>query len=75
MKTFLVFYGYLSLSFGWIYYIVVFLSLMVAFYSYFKSKDIYKTAGSYIKSLLILASVNFFLSMVYATFKTVEWIF
>jgi len=75
MKTFLVFYGYLSLSFGWIYYIVVFLSLMVAFYSYFKSKDIYKTAESYIKSLLILGSVNLFLSMVYATFKTVEWIF
>ena len=75
MKTFLVFYGYLSISFGWLYYIVVFLSLAIAFYSYFKSKDTYKTAESYIRSILILGSVNLFLSMVYAIVKTVEWFF
>ena len=74
LKTFLVFYGYLSIAFGWLYYIVVFISLAVAVYVHFKNRDIYKTAETYVKSILYLGLVNLAISSIYATIMTVRWI-
>jgi len=74
MDLFLVFYGYLSLSFGWLYYLVVFLSLGVAIYSYIKSRDLYLTAERYIKSLLYLGSGDLAISGIYALIMTFKWI-
>jgi len=74
MDLFLVFYGYLSISFGWIYYLVVFLSLGVSIYSYIKSRDLYLTAEKYIKSLLYLGTVDLTVSGIYALIMTLKWI-
>jgi len=75
LKTFLVFYGYLSIAFGWLYYIVVFSSLLVALYVFLKKRDIYKTAESYVKSILYLGLVNLTLSGIYAVVMTFKWLF
>ncbi len=74
MDTFLVFYGYLSISFGWIYYLVVFISLFIAFYSYLRTKNIFETAEVYIKSLLTLGVINLSVSGIYALVKTLQWL-
>jgi hypothetical protein len=74
VKAFLVFYGYLSLSFGWVFYIVVFLSLLYAIYIYIKSKDFFETAEGYIKAITILGTVDLTISLVVATFLTVRWL-
>jgi len=74
VETFLVFYGYLSLSFGWLFYVVVFLSLGYAFYTYFKSKDFFETAEGYIKALTLLGTIDLTISTMVAIFLTLRWL-
>jgi hypothetical protein len=74
MDTFLVFYGYLSIAFGWLYYIVVFSSLGVAVYTYLKGGDIYKVAERYVKSMLYLGLFDLAISAVYSAVMTVKWL-
>ncbi len=74
MDLFLVFYGYLSLAFGWLYYIVVFLSLGIAAYFHFKERDLYRTAEVYVKSLTYLGLLDLSVAFLYSVFKTVNWL-
>ena len=73
-KLFLVFYGYLSLSFGWIFYGVVFLSFGVALYTAYRSRDIYQTAERFINTITFLGVINLITSSVVATYLTARWI-
>ena len=70
----LVFYGYLSLSFGWIFYVVVFTSFGIALYTAFRSKDIYRTAERFIKSITYLGIGDLLLSTVVSAFLTARWL-
>lgn len=70
----LVFYGYLSLSFGWLFYLVVFTSLGIAIYTAFRSRDIYQTAERFIKSITLLGIGDLLLSTVVSVFLTVKWL-
>jgi ABC-type uncharacterized transport system substrate-binding protein len=74
LKIFLVFYGYLSLSFGWIFYLVVFTSFGIAIYKAFKSKDLYQTAEGFIKTITALGIADLTFSAFVATFLTVKWL-
>lgn len=74
LKLLLVFYGYLSLSFGWIFYLVVFTSFGVAIYKAFKSEDLYETAESFIRTITVLGIADLVLSSFVAVFLTTKWI-
>lgn len=74
LKISLVFYGYLSLSFGWIFYVVVFLSLLYAIYTYIRSKDFFETAEGYIKAITLLGTVDLGISLIVATILTIRWL-
>ena len=73
LKTFLVFYGYLSIYFGWIFYAVVFLSLVYAIYEYAKHRDFFTTAGSYIKAITYLGIADLIISSLVALLLTLHW--
>ena len=75
LKTLLVFYGYLSLSFGWIFYLVVFTSFGVAVYSLLKGRDLYETSERFIKTITTLGIADLTLSFFVALFLTAKWIF
>jgi hypothetical protein len=74
LEALLVFYGYLSISFGWLYYLVVFISLGVALYTYARTRDIYTTAERYIKSLITLGIIDLSISAAYAAAMTIKWL-
>jgi hypothetical protein len=74
LKLLLVFYGYLSLSFGWIFYLVVFTSFGVAIYKAFKRRDLYETAESFIRTITVLGIADLVLSSFVAVFLTTKWI-
>ena len=74
LNLFLVFYGYLSLSFGWIFYSVVFLSFSVALYSAYKDRNIYTTAEKFVKTITLLGILDLAISFLVATFLTFKWI-
>ena len=73
LNLFLVFYGYLSLSFGWLFYIVVFTSFAVAIYTLLRLKDLYKTAEVFIKTITLLGITDLILSGGIATLLTLKW--
>ena len=75
LKTFLVFYGYLSLSFGWIFYLVVFTSFGVVVYSLLKGRDLYETSERFIKTITTLGITDLTLSFFVALFLTAKWVF
>jgi len=75
LKTLLVFYGYLSLSFGWIFYLVVFTSFGVVVYSLLKGRDLYETSERFIKTITALGIADLTLSFFVALFLTTKWIF
>jgi len=75
LKTLLVFYGYLSLSFGWTFYLVVFVSFGVAVYFLLKGKDLYETSERFIKTITALGIADLTLSFFVALFLTAKWIF
>jgi len=75
LKTLLVFYGYLSLSFGWIFYLVVFTSFGVVVYSLLKGRDLYETSERFIKTITALGIADLTLSFFVALFLTAKWIF
>ena len=74
VNLFLVFYGYLSLSFGWIFYGVVFLSFAVALYTAYRSRDIYTTAERFVNTITLLGVFDLAISSLVASFLTVKWI-
>ncbi|NPA14573.1 MAG: hypothetical protein GXN97_05255 [Aquificae bacterium] len=75
LKTFLVFYGYLSIYFGWSYYIVVFLSFAVALYFLLiRKEDLFKTSEVFIKTITTLGIVDLILSSVVAFYLTLSWL-
>ncbi len=74
LEALLVFYGYLSISFGWLYYLVVFISLGVALYTYARTRDIYATAERYLKSLITLGIIDLSISAAYAAAMTIKWL-
>ena len=74
LDLFLVFYGYLSLSFGWLFYIVVFTSFGIALYSLFKERDIYRTSEIFIKSITLLGTVDLIFSTGVAAILTLKWL-
>ena len=75
LKTLLVFYGYLSLSFGWIFYLVVFTSFGVVVYSLLKGRDLYETSERFIKTITALGIADLTLSFFVALFLTAKWVF
>jgi len=75
LKTLLVFYGYLSLSFGWIFYLVVFTSFGVVVYSLLKGRDLYETSERFIKTITTLGITDLTLSFFVALFLTAKWVF
>jgi len=74
MDTFLVFYGYLSLAFGWTFYAVVFVSFGVALFSYLKGKNIYETAERFINTMVIWGTSNLLIAATSALIETVRWL-
>jgi len=75
LDLFLVFYGYLSIYFGWFYYAVVFLSFAVALYAYLKERSIFETADRFIASITYLGILDLLLSAVISSFLTFKWLF
>ena len=74
LDLFLVFYGYLSLSFGWLFYIVVFTSFGIALYSLVKERSIYRTSEVFIKSITYLGTIDLLLSTGVAAISTLKWL-
>jgi len=74
LKTFLVFWGYLALFFGWVYYGVVFVSFMAALFTYLKNKDTLAAAKFYVRSLTTLGAIDLFAASIFALFKTALWL-
>jgi hypothetical protein len=69
-----VFYGYLSLAFGWGFYAVVFICFGIALYSQLKEGDIYITAERFINGMVTLGVLNLSVATVFAFVATVRWL-
>jgi len=74
VDLFLVFYGYLSLAFGWGFYTLVFTSFGLALFFHLKEKNIYKTAERFIWSMVTLGVINLILASLFSSFATLKWI-
>ncbi len=74
MEVFLVFYGYLSIAFGWLFYGVVFISFGFALYTYLKKRNVYSMAEVYIRSFLYLGSANLLVSSLYSLVMTAKYL-
>jgi hypothetical protein len=74
MDILLVFYGYLSLAFGWGFYAVVFISFGVALFSHLKEGNIYQTAERFINSMVTLGVLNLSVATLFALVATARWL-
>jgi len=74
LKTLLVFYGFLSIYFGWVYYVVVFLSFGVAIYTAYRHKELFKTAKVFVKTITFLGVLDLIFASLIALYKTVGWL-
>lgn len=74
LKTFLVFYGFLSIYFGWSYYGVVFISFGVAIYTAYRFKELFKTAEVFIKTITYLGILDLLVASAIAIYKTAQWL-
>jgi len=73
VDTFLVFYGYLSLAFGWGFYAVVFTSFGLTIFFHLKEKNLYKTAERFIRSMVTLGVINLIIAFLFSSFATFKW--
>ena len=74
LKTFLVFYGFLSIYFGWSYYAVVFIAFGVAIYTAYRYKELFKTAEVFIKTITYLGLLDLLIVSLIALYKTALWL-
>jgi len=74
METFLVFYGYLSLAFGWGFYAVVFTTSVSALFFHLREKNLYKTAERYVRNMVTLGIINLIIALVFSSFATLKWV-